>query len=182
MLTNRFSMLFYLKKRSNYVSGPLPIYMRVSIGSERFELATKRECEPEKWNAASGRKSGTREDTRLLNAYLDTFQAKVYDAHRQLMAKGGQITIEVLKALVTGAAEKKIMFLEQFAKHNARLIELKGTDYAHGTILRYNTSCQHAKDFIKWKFKCEDIDIQKLNYEFITDFEYIWPDARRKRR
>lgn len=63
MLTNRFSMLLYLKKRSNYVSGPLPIYMRVSIGSDRFELATKREYEPEKWNAGSGRKSGTREDT-----------------------------------------------------------------------------------------------------------------------
>jgi hypothetical protein len=138
----------------------LPIYIRVSIGSERFELATKRECEPEKWNAAAGRKNGTREDTRLLNAYLDTFQAKVYEAHRQLMATGKEITIEALKASVTGVAEKKIMFLEQFAKHNARLVELKGTDYAHGTILRYNSSYQHAQNFIKWKFKSADIEMR----------------------
>ncbi|MCF0072204.1 site-specific integrase [Dyadobacter sp. CY261] len=179
MLTNRFSMLFYLKKRSNYVSGPLPIYIRVSIGSERFELATKRECEPEKWNAAAGRKNGTREDTRLLNAYLDTFQAKVYEAHRQLMSTGNEITIEALKASVTGVAEKKIMFLEQFAKHNARLVELKGTDYAHGTILRYNTSYQHTKEYIKWKFKLGDIEIEKLSYEFITDFEF-WLKTQKK--
>lgn len=95
------------------------------------------------------------------------------------MANDGQITIEALKASVTGVVEKKIMFLEQFAKHNARLVELKGTDYAHGTILRYNTSYQHTKDFIKWKFKSDDIDIQKLNYEFITDFEF-WLKSQKK--
>lgn len=51
MLTNSFSVLFYLKKRSNYVSGPLPIYLRISLDGERFELTTKRVCEPEKWNS-----------------------------------------------------------------------------------------------------------------------------------
>jgi site-specific recombinase XerD len=153
--------------------------MRVSIASKRFELAVKRECEPDKWNSSSGRKSGTKEDTKLLNAYLDTFQAKVYDAHRQLLAKGEQITIEALKASVTGIAEKKIMFLEQFKKHNDRMIELKGTDYAEGTISRYNTSYHHTKEFIKWKYKYDDIDIQKLDFEFITDFEF-WLKTHRK--
>lgn len=51
MLTNSFSVLFYLKKRSNYVSGPLPIYLRISLDGGRFELTAKRVCEPEKWNS-----------------------------------------------------------------------------------------------------------------------------------
>lgn len=88
------------------------------------------------------------------------------------MATGDEITIEVSKASVTGVAEKKTMLLEQFAKHNARLVDLKGMDYAYGTILRYNTSYQHTKGFVTWKFRTDDIDIQKLNYEFITDFEF----------
>ncbi|WP_409021331.1 hypothetical protein [Dyadobacter sp. CY261] len=64
MFTNSFSVLFYLKRRSNYVSGDLPIYLRITASGHRIELATKRTCEPEKWNSAAGRKSGTKENTR----------------------------------------------------------------------------------------------------------------------
>ena len=70
MLSKSFTLLFYLKKRSNYVKGKLPIYMRLTIDGKRIELAVKRECEPEKWNSVPGRKSGTKEEVRVLNAYL----------------------------------------------------------------------------------------------------------------
>jgi hypothetical protein len=73
MLTKSFTLLYYLKKRNNYVKGKLPIYMRLTVEGKRIELTTKRECEPEKWNSASGRKNGTKEEVKILNAYLDTF-------------------------------------------------------------------------------------------------------------
>ncbi|WP_409019007.1 Arm DNA-binding domain-containing protein [Dyadobacter sp. CY347] len=59
MLSKTFTLLFYLKKRSNYLGGKLPIYMRCTTNRSRFELAVKRDCEPEKWNSASGRVAGT---------------------------------------------------------------------------------------------------------------------------
>jgi hypothetical protein len=40
MFTNSFSVLFYLKRRSNYVSGDLPIYLRITASGHRTELAT----------------------------------------------------------------------------------------------------------------------------------------------
>jgi hypothetical protein len=40
------------------------------------ELSTKRTCDPGRWNSASERASGTREDSRALNAYLDTYKQK----------------------------------------------------------------------------------------------------------
>ncbi|WP_255711031.1 Arm DNA-binding domain-containing protein [Dyadobacter chenhuakuii] len=59
MLTKSFTLLFYLKKRSNYLKGKLPIYMRVTVDGKRMEIATKRECEPAKWNSSAGRVSGS---------------------------------------------------------------------------------------------------------------------------
>lgn len=179
MLTNSFSVLFYLKKRGNYVSGALPIYLRVTANGERFELATKRACEPEKWNSASGRKNGIREDTRLLNAYLEALQSKVYEIHRHLVTSDEQVTVGAIKVRLTGKPENEVMFLEEFEKHNQRLIALKGQEYAHGTILRYKASYKHTKDFILWKYNTDDIDIQKLNYEFISDFEF-WLKSEKK--
>jgi site-specific recombinase XerD len=179
MFTNSFSVLFYLKRRSNYVSGDLPIYLRITASGHRIELATKRTCEPEKWNSAAGRKSGTKEDTRQLNAYLDTLQSKVYEIHRQLIAAEQEVTVETIKAKLTGQSEKRTMFLQEFEKHNNRLIELKDQEDAKGTSLRYAASYKHAKEFISWKYGTADIEIQKLNYEFIADFEF-WLKSSKK--
>lgn len=58
MLTKSFTLLFYLKRRNNYVKGELPIYMRLTVDGQRIEISTKRECEPGKWNSSAGRKNG----------------------------------------------------------------------------------------------------------------------------
>lgn len=54
-MKTKLSLLFYLKKPRNYQTGPVPIYLRVTVESKRSELATGRECEPKTWNAAAGR-------------------------------------------------------------------------------------------------------------------------------
>jgi len=50
--------------------------MRLTVDGQRIEISTKRECEPEKWNSSAGRKNSTKEDAKVLNAYLDTIQSK----------------------------------------------------------------------------------------------------------
>lgn len=172
MLTNSFTLLFYLKKRSNYKNGPLPIYMRVTINGQRIEIATKRECDPEKWNTSTGRRNGLKDETKILNVYLDMLQRKVYEAHHQLLESKASVTVENLKNILTGASDRPKMLLEIFQKHSDQLIALVGKDYAVGTITRYNTSLQHTRDFVQWKFKASGIDILKLNFEFISDYEF----------
>jgi len=69
-------LLFYLKKRTGYQNGPVAIYLRFGYAGQRSETSTGRSCEPARWNAASGRMCGTREDARTLNAYLDSLQSQ----------------------------------------------------------------------------------------------------------
>ena len=97
MLSKRFSLLFYLKKPKNHVQGKQPIYLRITIDSARMELSTQRECDPERWNSHAGRVNGTKEEIRNLNVYLDSLQAKVYEAHRNLLDQNELITIVTLK-------------------------------------------------------------------------------------
>jgi len=75
MRTN-INLLFYLKKRSNYKSGPVAIYLRFTVEGQRAEVSTGKTCEPLRWNAQAGRAHGTKEDVRILNAYLDKLEAK----------------------------------------------------------------------------------------------------------
>lgn len=53
MKTN-FSLLFYLKRPKDYITGVASIYLRITVNGKRAELATGKECEPEQWNSKTG--------------------------------------------------------------------------------------------------------------------------------
>ena len=93
-MSTNYSLLFYLKKPKNYVVGAKPIYMRITVAGEPKEISTGRECDPARWNAKANRAKGTKEEIRNLNAYLDTLERKVADAHLQLVKDGAEITAE----------------------------------------------------------------------------------------
>ena len=71
MLEKNFSLLFYLKKQKNYLTGPMPIYMRVTVDGIPKEISIGRKWDSSRWNQKVGRTNGTKEDAILLNAYLD---------------------------------------------------------------------------------------------------------------
>jgi hypothetical protein len=74
MLDKSFGLLFYLKKHSGYQKGEIPIYLRITEDGVPKELSIKRSWEPTRWNSHAGRALGTKEDTKVLNTYLDAYQ------------------------------------------------------------------------------------------------------------
>ncbi|HLY68804.1 MAG TPA: site-specific integrase [Puia sp.] len=180
MVNKTFSLLFYLKKRSNYVKGRMPIYIRITVDTQRAELSTKRYCDdPDKWNASAGRIKGINENAKLLNAYLDTLQSKVYDALRFFVERDEIITAEKIKDKLIGIKEHPKKILEIFLQHNDQIKALIGKSYAALTLKRYNTALEHTREFISWKYHLPDIDIKKLNYEFIAEYDFYLKGVRK---
>jgi site-specific recombinase XerD len=70
------------------------------------------------------------------------------------------------------------MILEVFQQHNDKVAELVGKDFADGTLERYVTSLEHTRRFIQWKYKVNDLDVNQLNYEFITEYEFWLKSVR----
>jgi site-specific recombinase XerD len=174
-----FSLLFYLKKQKNYRTGPAPVYLRITVKGLRAELATGRECEPERWNAFAGRTAGTKASSKSLNAYLDSLQVKVYEAHRQLVEATGHATAVDIRNRVLGKAERGRMLVEIFKDHNARVEALVGDGFSPATLERYTTSLKHTVDFLQWKYQVSDIDIRKIDHAFITDYEFYLRSIRK---
>ena len=59
-----------------------------------------------------------------------------------------------------------------FRDHNDQMKSLIDKDYSPTTLKGYNTSLEHTKSFIEWKYGTSDMDIKKLNYEFISQYEF----------
>lgn len=178
MKTN-FSLLFYMKKPKNYLKGVAPIYLRITVNGLRSEITTGRSCEPLRWNSGLGRANGKKEEIKSLNTYLDHLQIKVYEAHSQLIEADEVITAEHLRNKFQGKTEKRITLIEVFKDHNYKMESLVGSEFSKGTAERYRTSLKHTLDFLKWKYDVEDIEIRKIDYTFISEYDYYLRSVRK---
>lgn len=171
MKTN-FSLLFYLKKQKVYASGPMPVYMRITVNGKRAEVSAGRDCEPSGWNSHAGRGIGTKSETRALNSYLDTLQSKVMNAHQQLIGAGKEITAEKLRNQFIGNTEKAYYVAALFNEHNDRVKALIGNGFEANTLKSYRSSFKHLSAFIQHQYGIGDMDIKKLNHAFIVNYEF----------
>lgn len=173
-----FSLLFYQKRPKTYQSGPVPVYLRITINGKRSEASTGRSCEPSRWNSHAGRALGTKEDARILNSYLDTLQAKVYEAHRALIAENQPLNAEAIRDRFLGKAEKPRFLLAIFREHNRKVAALVGKEFAKGTLERYETSLRHTRNFISWKYNSADLEIKKVDHDFISSYDFYLRSER----
>lgn len=178
MRTN-LSLLFYLKKRSNYQSGPVMIYLRFGINGQRAETSTGKTCNPSRWNAKAERMSGTREDARTLNTYLDGLQADALELFRQMQLKKEVLTAENIKNRFTGKGEKEYTLVNVFEDHNRKMEALVGQEFEKSTLQRYCTCLMHTKDFLLWKYNLSDIPVSTIDFKFLSDFEYYLLSVRK---
>ena len=179
MLEASFSILFYLKKPKGYTKGDVPVYMRITVNGARKEIGTKHSFDPDRWNSDAQRAKGTNESSKTINAYLDTLERKVHDARLKLLENNKPVTAETLVKILTGQDEKPLMLLEIFEHHNAQMAALENIEYAPATVKRYDTTLEHTRSFIAWKYNMPDIEIKNLSFDFVSDMEF-WLKSVRK--
>ena len=169
-----YSLLFYLKKPKNYTSGEIPVYMRFTVDGIPKECATTRTADPEKWCSKTGRENGKTESSKSLNFHLDDLQQKVHSTHAQMVREDKQITAAGLRDKFLGrdVPQKIPQLLEIFRLHNKQMEELIGKEFEENTLKGYRTCLLHLAAFIKKNYKSDDLVINRLDYNFINDFNH----------
>jgi hypothetical protein len=180
MLEKSFGLLFFLKRPKNYDGGMMPVYLRITVDGLEKELSLKRNWEPSRWNTKANRASGSKEDSKKLNDYLNTMQAKAYDARETLILKGKVITAVAIRDLLSGEEQRKWMLMQLFSAHNRALEELVGDGAAPGTLTNFKASYNHTLNFLKAEYGTEDINILSLDLECIKRL-YHWYRAKRSK-
>lgn len=172
MLEKSFGLFFFLKQSKKNQNGERYIYLRITVDRVSKELSTKRLWKTSRWNAAAGRAEGNNQDSKILNAYLETIYFKALQAKKHLIDTDREVSAEAIKNFLLGIGEKKRMIIEIFQDHNSQVKSLIGKEYTPATLQRYLTTLEHTLCFIRWKYDKEDLDIQLLDYDFISCFSF----------
>ena len=178
-MNSAVSILFYIKRAKINVNGVCPIYTRVTINSKRFEFSTNKFISPDKWSTEGAKVKGNSEDARSINNQLDIIKNQIMDAEKRLYKKEILINSENLRNELFGIKERERLLIPIFTEHNRKIKELVGSEYAPGTLERYETSLKHTKDFLQWKYRVSDIDIEKIDHAFITEYVFYLRTERK---
>ncbi|WP_261382264.1 site-specific integrase [Mucilaginibacter achroorhodeus] len=169
----------YLKKpKFHKQNDPYQIYFRITIEGLFVDVSAKRTWSPERWNNRAGRAYGTKEDAKLLNLYLDTLTNKVHEARRILIDADLDITPQAIRNVLLGVDDKRYI-LQEFAAHNEQIMALVPKEYSKGTLDLFERTLLHTQRFIEWKYKAKDLELRKLDYDFIDQFSF-WLKTERK--
>jgi site-specific recombinase XerD len=178
MLEKSFGLLIFLKQPQHYNTGPMYIYLRITVDGISKELSTKRLWEPSRWNPKAAKATGSKEDSKELNAYLDTLRNMVYEARRTLLERNKPVTAAAIKDLLGGKREADRTVLQVFRQHNEQMLALVGKEFAPGTMERYRTALEHTRSYIQYNYGKEDVALSFLSYSFITDYAFWLKSVR----
>lgn len=179
-MSTSMSVLFLIRKDKGHDQSESPIYMRVTIAGQRFEVSTKRSVLPTNWSAETGRVKGITSSAKSVNNFLESLLSKAYSHQRQILNEGKEFSMTEFKNRWRGVSTERVyMLMEIFEEHNAQMKALVGHEFSPLTLERYTTSKKHTQEFMKWKYKVDDMDIRKLNYQFMTNYEF-WLKSVRK--
>jgi site-specific recombinase XerD len=178
-MNSKVTLHFYAKSTKANGNGLLPIYVRLTIDGKRFEYSTKKFIEPSKWSNELSKMKGNSEEARSINNLLDFTRNRINEIQFELLKDGISLNIEEFKNRLLGIKERERLLIPIFTEHNRKIKELVGTEYAPGTLERYVTSLKHTKDFLQWKFRVSDIDIEKIDHAFITEYEFYLRTERK---
>ncbi len=165
------NLLFVVRRAKVDQKGQVPIYMRISVNSERAELSISRKVDPVKWDSSSQRAKGRSEAAKTLNEYLDRLENSVSKSFNMLNENDSQISAAILRDMLIGKHEKYYTLISVFKKNNQMVKLEEGTKYTKDTVKRYEISIDRIRAFIHSEFHTDDIKLNDLNSSFIRKYE-----------
>lgn len=171
-MKSNFNQIFFLKRSKSRVGATPTVYLRITIDGTRTEVSLQRKCDPEKWISDKGRVNGKTEDVKALNKYLDSVQSRIYEIFQTLVSSGTEFDGENIKAGYLGYhKEKPRTLLEVYEAHNMEFERLVGKGLSYRTLQKYRTIKAYVSEFLEYQYALNDIELHKLDYQFIKNFE-----------
>lgn len=179
MMKKTFNQNCIVRRSGSKDRATASVYLRITVNGVRTEISLQRSCDPSKWDAARGRLIGKTEEARSFNQYLNAVQGKIYEIFQTFFSSGVDFDGEKIKVKYLGLdMEKKRTLLEVYEDHNRQfeLLVWKGLSYR--TLQKYKTIQGYLAEFLRHQYCLSDIELDRVDYQFIRDFEIYLKSAK----
>ena len=145
------------------------IFARITINGIVSEISLKQNISSKDWNPEAEMGKGRSAEIKTLNQFLDQVRTRLNNIYRELMVEGDLPTVIMVKNHFLGIEEQGKSILDAFDYHKM----VSQGNLSDNTIKHYNTTERYVKEFLDVQFKTTNVFLRKINYKFVTDFEYF---------
>ncbi|MBK7426485.1 MAG: site-specific integrase [Saprospiraceae bacterium] len=163
-----FGIHFVIRERS-YRPGYGSVAMRIVAQVKRIEISMNTVVLLEDWDKTKGRAKDRNPEARSINKFLDQSKAKMWGLYKDSRIYEETLDLNALKDAFLGVEVKQKTILEAFTYH----YRLQSSVLKPGTLKNYRTTEKYIKEFVTKEKRKTDIPLVKINYQFITEFEYF---------
>jgi site-specific recombinase XerD len=163
----------FIVRKNRETGGLVPIQMQITLEGVRLFFSTGQKIELDYWDVRSGRAVGKSQKIKVINEYLDKMRVDAYKAFNEMKSLGKDVTPEDLRSKLSGKDEIKLKkLLEVCDIFNSNAEKLIGIEIGKITWGRYHAFRNRIADFIKLKYKTDDIYLNQLKYSFMVEYEF----------
>jgi integrase/recombinase XerD len=146
--TGTFGIHFVLRSNKAY-DGTAPIYARITIDKQRFEISLKQRIIVENWNTVKGMAKGKSPEIATLNSFLERIRNQLVNCYHDLLLNKQKVTPDSLKKRFYGIEESEQTLMNLIKYHNDRMDE----NLEWGTQKNYFTTEKYIFEFLNDKLK-----------------------------
>lgn len=173
MKKENFTILFVVKLNKLNSKGLCPVNVRITYQGVRKENATGYFVDPNFWDAKRQLTTSKAIDAISTNIQLELIKQKIKNAYLSILLETDDFEADDIYYKYLGKPLKESEFVVRyFQKYLDKIFKLIGKDLKLATWKKYNYACIQIVGFIKFKYKKNDISLDKINLQFLTEFEY----------
>lgn len=174
MTKTTFKVTYFIRKNKPLSNGEVPIVIRITLNGDRIEFNGKHSVHPDIWDQKTNRAVGKSAFAKSVNTYLDHVYIQLCDSMRDLENRGIKVTAKNVRDNYLGLMEEKVITLfSLYNEHNEKMTKLLNKAYALSTLEKHFTTVSHLKAFLKKNYKANDIEIEKVDNIFLSDFQFF---------
>ena len=178
-----FSIRFFARKGKSVKTDESPLSMRITVNGERIEMSLSRYVIDRLWHEKLQKCEGNSKEAKAINGFIEATTFRLNDIRQRLIIEGKEISADLIKTRYKGLPDAdeihKPTILELYEIHNRKLKELVDIDIAQATYKRHNTSKSHVATFIKYHFGQDDLELDRIDYKFLNDYEHYFKVVRK---
>jgi len=177
MKVEKFKVLLYLKRSGLDKSGKAPIMGRITVNRTMAQFSSKLSCTPELWNPRESRLNGKSKEAVEINAKIDKLLLAINSAFDSLLDRKIDFDATAVKEAFQGSVDTQMTLLRRLDIHIEDMQSRIGVDVAKSSMSTYIYTRRYLGEFIKKRFKVEDLDFGQLNEYLAYEFqEYVLKD------
>ncbi len=177
MKVEKFKVLLYLKRSGLDKSGKAPIMGRITVNRTIAQFSSKLSCTPELWNPRESRLNGKSKEAVEINAKIDKLLLAINSAFDSLLERKIDFDATAVKEAFQGSVETQMTLLKRLDIHIEDMQSRIGIDVAKSSMSTYIYTRRYLGEFIKKRFKVDDLAFGQLNEHMAYEFqEYVLKD------